>query len=238
MRNRSSISLACLAACLCSGAARAHELWFQPVGGDGPMARLTFGDSPAPAEAERVAEIAHAEVWGDGLPLEVRRLPDGLEALIPERRPSIMSAFADRGVVDYEGDSFVIQLAAYAQTRPVVHPSDPELGLDDDQVRLLLVSSGDDRPVVRATWRGEPAADVAVQVFRDPDEAPMEARTDDRGELACPDLTAGPVSLLAVVFDRTPGELGGRDYSHTRFKATLTIEPPEVTEASEASRGD
>ena len=44
--------------------------------------RLTFGDSPAPGEAERVAEIAHAKVWGDGVPLKVNRLPDGLEALI------------------------------------------------------------------------------------------------------------------------------------------------------------
>ena len=77
--------------------------------------RLSFGDSPDLGEAERIAEIAHTKVWADGQPVEVRRLPDGLEARLPERRPAVVSAFADRGVVPYQGDKFIIYLAAYAR---------------------------------------------------------------------------------------------------------------------------
>ena len=174
--------------------------------------RLTFGDSPAPGEAERVAEIAHAKVWGDGVPLEVNRLPDGLEASLPKSRPAVLSAYADRGVVDYQGDSFVIYLAAYAQSKPVKSADALRLGLADDQLRLLLVAGNGGPSLVRATWRGKPAADVVVQVFRGGD--PTEVRTDARGEIPCPDVSKGPVSLLAVLMDKTPGKRDGKSFSH------------------------
>lgn len=214
--------LACL---LLAAPAAAHELWFQPAGPGAEAVRLTFGDTPAPGEAERVAEIAHAVVWGDGRPLEVRRLDDGLEAVLPDPRPAVLSAYADRGVIDYEGDTFVIELAAYDQSRPVASIADAPLGVDDDQLRLLLVERGGRPPIIRALWRGEPAADVLVRTFHGPDGAPTESLTDDRGELPCPDLSDGPVLLLAVFFDETPGRRDGRSYSHTRFKATLTLTP-------------
>ena len=63
---------------LAGARASAHELWFQPP--SGPKAatvRLTFADTPDPGEAERAAEIAHAKVWGDGMPLEVERQAEG-----------------------------------------------------------------------------------------------------------------------------------------------------------------
>src|SRR4051812_29798098 len=66
MIGRFAVSLA-LVVTLASSRASAHELWFQPP--SGPKAatvRLTFADTPDPGEAERVAEIAHAKVWGDG----------------------------------------------------------------------------------------------------------------------------------------------------------------------------
>ena len=119
MKRMISTSAALVIVCLTTSAAQAHELWFQPSGETAATVRLTFGDSPAPGEAERVAEIAHAKVWGDGMPLEVKRLSDGLEAWLPKNRPAVLSAYADRGVVDYQGDSFVIYLAAYAQSKPV-----------------------------------------------------------------------------------------------------------------------
>ena len=122
--------------------------------------RLSFGDTPDLNEAERVAEIAHARVWGDGRPLEVERLPDGLEARVPALRPAVFSAFADRGVVTYRGESFVILLAAYAQTRAIEPDQATNLGLDDQQVRLLLFSRESGPPVVRALWKGKPAANV------------------------------------------------------------------------------
>jgi formylmethanofuran dehydrogenase subunit E len=202
--------------------ARAHELWFQPLVGNAAVARLTFGDSPAPGEAERVAEIAHARVWGDGVPLEIRRRPDGLEVRLPTPRPSVLSAAADRGVVDYMGDSFVIMLAAYVQQRPVKPDDALKLGLDDDQLRLLLVARDHGPPVVRARWRGQPVADAIVRVFRGTGE-PTELRTDHQGEMPCPDLREGPVALLAQVVDKTPGRRDGKDYSEVRYKATLTI---------------
>ncbi len=87
--------------------------------GSRDLVRLSFGDSPDLGEAERVAEIAHTKVWADGQPLEVKRLPDGLEARLPDRRPAVVSAFADRGIVTYMGDSFIIYLAAYAQTQAI-----------------------------------------------------------------------------------------------------------------------
>ncbi len=70
----------------------------------------------------------------------------------------MVSAFADRGIVNYMGDSFIIFLAAYAQTRAIEPDQAANLGLGDDQVRLLLVSRGDGPPVVRALWKGKPAA--------------------------------------------------------------------------------
>lgn len=210
---------------LSASAVHAHELWFQPSGGKAAVVRLTFGDSPAPGEAERVAEIAHAKVWGDGTPLEVKRLADGLEATLPEKRPTLLSAYADRGVVDYMGDSFVIRLAAYAQARPLDDPDAVKLGLDDDQLRLFLVSRGEGRPVLRATWKGKPAADISLKVFRDPAAEPAEVRTDAKGEASCPELNGKPASLLAVLFDGTAGKRDGKDYSHTRFKATLNLGP-------------
>ncbi|MBX6311955.1 MAG: hypothetical protein IRY99_03395 [Isosphaeraceae bacterium] len=223
MTQRFSIGMAWLIACLAAAPVRAHELWFQPRGEEPAVVRLTFGDSPAPGEAERVAEIAHAKVWGDGLPLDVRRLPDGLEARLPTRRPGVLSAYADRGVVDYQGDSFVIQLAAYAQSGPVPAGEVPKLGLGDDQLRLLLVAGDAGGSAVRATWKGKPVADLVVTVFRG--VKPTEVRTDAQGEIPCPDLGKGPVSLSATVMDKTPGKRDGRDYTHVRYKATLAISP-------------
>jgi formylmethanofuran dehydrogenase subunit E len=223
MKRVFSTSTALVIACLSGSAVRAHELWFQPSGEHVAAVRLTFGDSPAPGEAERVAEIAHAKVWGDGVPLQVNRLPDGLEARLPESRPAVLSAYADRGIVDYQGDSFVIYLAAYAQAMPVKSPDALRLGLADDQLRLLLVASDGGPPVVRAIWNGKPAVDVVVHVFRA--GASTEVRTDARGEMPCPDVSKGPVSLLAVLMDKTPGKRDGREYTHTRYKATLAVGP-------------
>ena len=229
------ILAAALAAAFSTPAARAHELWFQPSPASNPgVVRLTFGDSPEPGEAERVAEIAKAKVWADGKPAEVTRLADGLEARLPSRRPAVVSAFADRGVVPYKGDSFVIYLAAYAQTRPVDAGAVNDLGLGDDQLRLLLVSKAGGPPVVRAEWKGKPAADAVVQVFGRAGGKPAELRTDSKGEIPCPDLNAGPVSLLAVVKDNTPGTRDGRDYSHVRYKATLSLSPEAAGGASSA----
>ena len=207
--------------------ASAHELWFQPIPtAPGAVARLTFGDSPDAGEAERVAEIAHTRVWADGKPLAVKRLPDGLDATLAAGRPAILSAFADRGVINYMGDTFVIYLAAYSQRTPLPAGTSPSLGLRDDQLRLLLVEGTGGAPIVRATWKGEPVPDLAVQVFRKPGDAPTVVEMSGRGEMPCPPLKDGPVSLLAVVMDRTPGNREGQAYSHIRYKATLTVDVP------------
>ena len=226
-----------LAALLAAPGAGAHELWFQPTAEGARAVRLTFGDSPAPGEAERVAEIAHAKVWADGKPAEVERRPDGLEARFPWM-PVIRSAYADRGVVDYMGDSFVIHLAAYAQYVPHAAGDSPGLGLGDDQLRLLLAfsSRGDGTPVVRATRLGQPVVGAPVKVFRGSAEA-AELRTDARGEVPCPDLARGPVSLLAQVVDKTPGARDGKSYSHVRYKATLSLtRPPDPADPAIADR--
>ena len=211
--------------CLAPSWARAHELWFLPdPGADRTRTRLYFGDSPAPGEAERVAEIAQTKAWIDGKPLDVRRLPEGLEVRLPTVPPRIISAYADRGVVDYQGDSFIIYLAAYAQSRPLARDEAPKLGLGDDQLRLLLVSRDGQPPVVRAYREGKPAAGVAVKVFRGTAES-TEIRADDQGEIPCPDLKRGGVSLLAQVVAKTPGRRDGKPYSEIRYKATLTLVP-------------
>jgi hypothetical protein len=212
-----------VAVVLWTDAAWAHELWFHPgTGGQSSSVRLTFGDSPDLGEAERVAEIAHAKVWADGKPLEVERLPDALEARLLDHRPAVISAFADRGIVNYMGDSFVIYLAAYSQTRAIEATPGVTLGLGDDQVRLLLISRRDGPPVVQAVWRGRPAVDAPVKLFHG-HEPPTELRTNRQGEISCPDLREGPWSLLVEVRDKTPGKRDGRDYSHIRYKATLAI---------------
>jgi hypothetical protein len=151
MRKTRILILTVAATALVNSTASAHELWFHPItGGDSSLIRLSFGDTPDLGEAERVAEIAHAKVWADGQALEVRRLADGLEGRLPEGRPAVVSKFADRGVVDYMGDSFITFLAAYAQTRAIEPGSPANLGLGDDPVRLLLFSRSDGPPVVRA----------------------------------------------------------------------------------------
>ena len=122
----------------------------------------------------------------------------------------------------HEGRSFVIYLAAYGQTRAIDPDQAADLGLDHEQVRLLLVSRDNGPPVVRATWKGKPAADLAVKIFHGTGE-PTEARTDALGEVPCPDLREGPWSLLIQVVDKTPGKRDGRDYSEIRYKATLGI---------------
>jgi hypothetical protein len=232
MTRRSLTASVALIALMTGTTAWAHELWFLPDPGSDPtLTRLYFGDSPAPGEAERVSEIAHTKVWIDGKSVDVKRLPDGLEVKLPTHRPEIISAYADRGIIDYEGDSFVITLAAYAQSRPVKNVKDLKLGLDDDQLRLLLVASEGGSPVVKAIWKDKPAADVVVKVFRGTAES-TEFRTDAKGELACPDLTRGGVSLLAQLEDKTPGQRDGKKYSKIRYKATLTL----AKEASPASK--
>jgi formylmethanofuran dehydrogenase subunit E len=218
-----NLPLAAIAAVLLTPGVRAHELWFHPgAAGEPGLVRLTFGDSPDIGEAERVAEIAHTMVWADGQPLEVKRLPDGLEVRLPDRRPAAVSAFADRGVVPYMGDSFIIYLAAYAQTRAIEPGEAARLGLGDDQVQLLLISRPDGPPVVQAMWKGKPAADAAVKLFHGRGTAAV-AHTNSRGEIPCPELREGPWSLLVEVRDKRAGRRDGRDYSHIRYKATLAI---------------
>lgn len=230
---------AAVTAALAPLSASAHELWFHPrpePSDSRASVRLTFGDSPEPGEAERVAEIARTKVWADGSPLEVRRLPNGLEATLSARGSAVLSAFADRGVIDYQGDSFVIFLAAYAQIRPLGASEAPSLGLGDDQLRLLLVARESGPPVVRATWKNEPVGDLAVQVFRRPGEAPTVVELSGKGEMPCPSLKDGPVSLLAVVMDKTPGNRDGKAYTHVRYKATLNLDlqGPATTSSSSA----
>ncbi|WP_165227375.1 formylmethanofuran dehydrogenase subunit E family protein [Aquisphaera insulae] len=225
MRRHRLISLAAVvAAATLAHAADAHELWFHLGGGDQETARMTFGDTPAPGEAERVAEIAHTKAWADGKPLDVTRLPDGLEVKLGGPRPAVLSAYADRGVIDYQGKTFVIQLAAYAQTRAIDAARAADLGLGGDQLRLLLVSRDGGPPVVRATWKGEPVPEIAVKVFHGAD-APRELKADSRGEVPCPDLMEGPWTLYAQHIDGVVGNRDGRSYSETRFKATLAISP-------------
>ena len=205
--------------------APAHELWFLPdPKPSATQSRLYFGDSPAPGEAERVAEIAHARVWSDGKLVEVRRLVDGLEVPVSPGSARITSAYADRGVIDHEGQSFIITLAAYAMSQPVpVHPA-PRLGLDEDQLRLLWFEKSDGSTILRATRLGKPAAGVPVKVFRGTSES-TEVLTDANGEMAVPDRTRGGVSCLAVSDVATPGKRDGKAYSFIRYKATLTLYP-------------
>jgi formylmethanofuran dehydrogenase subunit E len=210
---------------LVSPAVRAHELWIQSRPGTDPaVIRLTFGDGPELGSAERVVEIANAKVWAGAKPLEVKRLPDGLEAQLPPGGSGVASALADRGVVTHNGQSSVIYLAAYAQTRAIEPDQAANLGLGDDQARLLLYSNASGPPVVRATWKGRPVANAVVKIFHGPGD-PTEVRTDAHGEVPCPDLREGPWSLLIQVVDKTPGKRDGRDYSEIRFKATLAISP-------------
>ena len=223
MRNRSVLAVVIVAGMASSFSTDAHELWFHSsAGGQATPVRLSFGDSPEFGEAERVAEIADTKVWADGKPLEVKRLPDGLEAARPQGQPAVLSAFADRGVVAYKGESFIIYLAAYAQSRAVEAGQVANLGLGDDQIRLLLVSRPEGPPVVMATWKGRPAANVPVTIFHGPGD-PTEVRTDSHGEVPCPDLREGPWSLLVQVVDKTAGQRDGRRYSEIRYKATLAI---------------
>ncbi len=212
-----------LTAVTMSPEARSHEMWLHVrPGADPAVIRLTFGDGPDLAEAERVAEIANAKVWAGGRPLEVRRLPDGLEAQLPPGGSAVVSASADRGVVTHGAQSSIVYLAAYAQTRAIESEQAASLGLGDDQARLLLFSRDNGPPVVRATWKGKPAANVAVTVFHAP-SAPVEVRTDARGEIPCPDLREGPWSLLVQLVDNTAGKRDGREYSAIRYKTTLAI---------------
>jgi formylmethanofuran dehydrogenase subunit E len=141
---------------------------------------------------------------------------------LPESRPAVISAFADRGVVTHRGQSQVIYLAAYAQTQAIEPNQAASLGLGDDQLRLLLFSCENGPPVVRVLWKGKPSADTVVKIFHGSSE-PTEAKTDAHGEVPCPDLREGPWSLLAQVVDKTPGKRDGRDYSEVRLKATLAI---------------
>ena len=218
------VKAALLAACLSASAAHAHELWFQPP--SGPRAatvRLTFADTPDPAEAERVAEIAHARVWGDGKPLAVEREAEGLEAKLPSPRPKVLSAYAHRGVVDYGGDSFVITLAAYAQVEPLAPGDSPNLGLDDDQARLFMVVNESGQKNIRATWRGKPAAGIDVRTFRGDESS--DSKTNANGEIPCPEFGKAGVSLLAQFREMMPGVLDGKKFTHTRYKATLNLSP-------------
>jgi formylmethanofuran dehydrogenase subunit E len=149
-------------------------------------------------------------------------LPDGLEARVPQGPPPLLSAFADRGVVTYKGDSFIIYVAAYAQSRAIEANWAGGFGLGDDQVRLLLMSKPDGPPAVAATWKGRPVVNAAVKLFHGHGD-PTELRSDSRGEIACPDLREGPWSLLIRVVDKTPGQRDGRSYSEIRYVATLAI---------------
>ena len=204
--------------------ARAHELWFQPPSGpNAATVRLTFADTPDPTEAERVAEIASARVWGDGDLLSVDRQADGLLVHLPMPHPQILSATAHRGVVDYGGDSFVITLAAYAQSSPLPEGATPKLGVDDDLLRFLLVADADGRRKVRATWRGKPAAGIDVRTFLGDESS--DCKTDAHGDIPCPAYGKAGVSLLAQLRDPVPGTFAGKAYTHSRYKATLNLAP-------------
>ena len=229
MTRRYSMASFALLALLAGSTASGHELWFLPDPGSDPtLTRLYFGDSPAPGEAERVAEIAHTKVWIDGKAVDVKRLPDGLEVRIPKRRPELISAYADRGVVDHQGDSFIITLAAYAQSRPVARIDDLKLGLDDDQLRLLLVSGGGKTPAVKAIWKGKPAADLAVKLFRGTAESSRASdRRQRRDRLPRPEAWGGVVA----------GASRGQDARHARREGVFRDPPQGHADARAGAHG-
>ena len=100
------ILLAAVATSLVTPPVGAHELWFHlEPGADSAVVRLTFGDTPNLNEAERVAEIAHAKVWAGGKSLEVKRLPDGLEARLPHGGAAVVNALPPLKVVQLLGNA-------------------------------------------------------------------------------------------------------------------------------------
>ena len=193
------------------------------VGPKASTVRLTFGDTPDPGEAERVAEIAHAKVWADGVPLEVERLPDGLEAKLPPARPRVLECLRRPRRRRLRGDSFVITLAAYAQIRAAQVGRGPEA-----RPRRRPAPPAPGR---RRGRHPEGAGDLAGQARRGDRRAVVPRRRVERREDrrqrrdALPELGKAGVSLLAQFREMTPGVLGGKKFTHTRYKATLNLVP-------------
>ena len=211
---------------LASPAARAHELWFHSRPGTDPaVVRLTFGDGPDLSAAERVAEIANAKVWAGGKPA-------GSEAATGRPRGPVAARRGRRGERlrrprrrDPQWlNSSVIYLAAYAQTRAIEPDQAANLGLGDDQVRLLLFSN-QSGPL----WFGQPGRESPRQT------RPSRSSTGPAIRPKCaPTLTA---RSLARTCGRDRGRCSCRSWTRPRgsatagitrqirYKATLAISP-------------
>ena len=90
------------------------------------------------------------------------------------------------------------------RTRAIAPEEAVNLGLNGDQVRLLLFSREDGPPIVRALWKGKPAVNAAAKIFHGLGN-PTEVHTDAQGEIPCPDLRDGPWWLLVQVVEKRRG---------------------------------
>jgi hypothetical protein len=219
---------AVLATCLLFQAARiaaAHELWIKTADEATPARlRIYFSDTPEPGEPERLSDAKGSRVWSDGMPLKFTQAQDALNVELGDRRPKVVSAFYDRGVVTSKGRSFIIYCAAYAQSGPLESGEKAETGIEAGQLHLTLIRDEGGKPSIKALWRGKPAADLALKVFQGAEEL-SEVRTNAQGMVPCPEVTDGQLALYAQLVDKAPGRRDRQEYSEVRYKATFCLLP-------------
>jgi hypothetical protein len=200
--------------------ARAHFPWIRLESGADrtQRARVVFNELPEVGEPDLSAKVAKLALQADGRPLGALAPADGggLAVDLGDRAPAVVEGSIDYGVLARDGQPpFLLVYSARAQARPEPAPaSRPDLA-------LVWVESGA-RPVVRATWRGAPLADLAVRVL--PDEAEeAEVRTDADGRATLPALATAGAALLVKHVEPRAGEHDGKPFREVRHYATLTI---------------
>ncbi len=220
---------------LISSAAQAHFLW---VVAEGPkknwedasqnepgVVRLYFSESASPDDPDLLNRIAHAKLWA-------RQGEEPIETLTASKVDDAIVSHLDHafdmagvtctyGVMERGGEKFLLKYSGktYISTSPVKWKAVS----DYESFPLELHPRKQGRTlVVVATWKGEPAADVAIRVSG-PGLDPFESNTNGVGEVAIKLPESGLYSIRGKYTEISAGDHEGKAYTSIRHYSTLSL---------------
>jgi N-acetylneuraminic acid mutarotase len=224
----SSTALSMMLVAALAQPAAAHFLWLAAEREEGkPVVRAFLSETPTPDSADLLKHIENSKITADGKPLTWTKDEDTFVVKLPTTGGDIINGFCDLGLMTRGDATFRLLYTGRAQFGPANSPEPA----DSEHLRVRLVRADQKAPIVAVTFNGKPAAGAVVKAFTESGN-PIETKTDERGQVACPGVAEGKTALLVKWITKQAGEFEGKRFSEIRYYATLTVAPVAIAVAA------